>query len=42
MEEGHLKSLIDSEWPIGDVLKAFKRAGTGRARGKVLVHVSED
>ncbi|EUC38135.1 hypothetical protein COCCADRAFT_22477 [Bipolaris zeicola 26-R-13] len=40
--EGKLRAVVDSTWEFGDVPKAYEKLKTGRARGKVVVHVKED
>jgi NADPH:quinone reductase-like Zn-dependent oxidoreductase len=42
MEEGKLKAVIDSTFDFGDVQKAYEKLKTGRARGKVVIHIKED
>jgi len=42
MVEGKLRAVVDSTWEFGDVPKAYEKLKTGRARGKVVVHVKED
>ncbi|KAF2238567.1 putative zinc alcohol dehydrogenase [Viridothelium virens] len=39
--QGKFKPVIDSTYEFNDVAKAFERLKTGRARGKVIVHVQE-
>jgi hypothetical protein len=39
---GKLKPLIDSEHAFEDVLRAYERIMSNRARGKVIVNVSTD
>ncbi len=41
IEEGRLKTIIDSKYAFEDAPKAFERLRTGRARGKVIIGVSE-
>ncbi|KIW14101.1 hypothetical protein PV08_06882 [Exophiala spinifera] len=41
METGMLRGLVDSEWAMGDAIKAYERVATGRARGKVVIHVQD-
>lgn len=38
--EGKLKVLIDSTFDFEDVVKAFEKLKTSRARGKIIIHVS--
>jgi NADPH:quinone reductase-like Zn-dependent oxidoreductase len=42
MEQGKLKAVIDSTFEFGDVQNAYEKLKTGRARGKIVVHVKED
>jgi NADPH:quinone reductase-like Zn-dependent oxidoreductase len=39
---GQVKCLIDSEFEFENVPEAYRRLKTGRARGKVVVHVSKE
>ncbi|VUC22161.1 unnamed protein product [Clonostachys rosea] len=39
MEEGKVKTVVDSVFQFSDVLEAYQRLGTGSSTGKVLVHV---
>lgn len=41
MQEGKLKAIIDSTFEYIDAPKAFERLKTGRARGKVVIRVTE-
>ena len=41
MEQGKLKAVIDSTFELEDAAKAFERLRTNRARGKIVVHVTE-
>jgi NADPH:quinone reductase-like Zn-dependent oxidoreductase len=41
MKEGKIRAVVDSTFEFDDVPKAFERLKTGRARGKVVVHVKE-
>lgn len=47
-EVGHLvtgaglRVEIDSEWQFEEVEKAYERLNTGRARGKIVVHVKQE
>ncbi|KAK5165376.1 zinc ion binding [Saxophila tyrrhenica] len=42
IDEGKVRMLIDSVWEIEDVVKAYARIATKRARGKVIVKVGKD
>ncbi|USP75849.1 uncharacterized protein yc1106_03123 [Curvularia clavata] len=42
MVEGKLRAVIDSTWEFGDVPKAYEKLKTGRAKGKIVVHIRED
>jgi NADPH:quinone reductase-like Zn-dependent oxidoreductase len=42
IEEGKVRILIDSVWDMEDLVKAYARIATKRARGKVLVKVGKD
>ncbi|KAJ5928378.1 Polyketide synthase enoylreductase [Penicillium verhagenii] len=39
LQKGTLKVQVDSEYELEDAVKAFEKLRSGRARGKVLVHV---
>ena len=41
MREGKVKATIDSTYQLDDAAKAFERLKTNRARGKIVVHVTE-
>lgn len=41
MKEGKLKAVIDSTFEFDDVPKAFVKLKTGRAKGKIVVHVKK-
>ncbi|KAF2194124.1 reticulon-4-interacting protein 1, mitochondrial precursor [Zopfia rhizophila CBS 207.26] len=41
MKEGKIKAVIDSVFEFDDALKAIEKLKTGRARGKIVVHVSK-
>ncbi|KAJ6118968.1 hypothetical protein N7471_013588 [Penicillium samsonianum] len=41
MKEGKIRAVIDSTFDFNSAPKAFERLKTGRARGKVVVHVKE-
>lgn len=40
-QSGKLKVLLDSEWAMEDAIKAYDRMSTKRARGKVIIKVSD-
>ncbi|KNG47183.1 zinc alcohol dehydrogenase [Stemphylium lycopersici] len=42
MADGKLRAVIDSTWEFEDVPKAYERLKTGRAKGKVVVHVKDE
>ncbi|RYP78199.1 hypothetical protein DL771_000676 [Monosporascus sp. 5C6A] len=39
MEQGRLKVILDSEFAIEDLMKAYERVTSKRARGKVLIRI---
>lgn len=39
IEEGRVKPVIDSQYPLEEIQKAYERSKTGRARGKIVVNV---
>ena len=41
MKEGKVKAVIDSTFELKDAAKAYEKLKTGRAKGKVVVHVTE-
>ena len=41
MKEGRVRSVIDSAFEFSDGPKAYAKLRTGRAKGKVVVHVTE-
>ncbi|MCJ1447820.1 MAG: zinc ion binding [Stictis urceolatum] len=41
-EEGKVKVLVDGVWAMGNVLDAYDRTSTKRARGKIVVKVQRD
>lgn len=41
MKEGKIRAVIDSTFEFNEAPKAFERLKTGRARGKIVVHVKE-
>ncbi|KAF4335678.1 reticulon-4-interacting 1 mitochondrial precursor [Fusarium beomiforme] len=42
MREGKIRAVIDSTFDFNDAPKAFEKLKSGRARGKIIVHVKED
>lgn len=40
IEEGHVKTFIDSVFPLERAVEAFKKGAEGHAHGKILVEVS--
>ncbi|CAI6331653.1 unnamed protein product [Periconia digitata] len=42
MEEGKVKTVVDSVFEFGDATEAFKKLKTGRAKGKVIVRVRDE
>lgn len=42
MAEGKVKVPIDEEVGFHDVPRAYAKIKTGRTKGKIVVHVSED
>lgn len=36
--EGALRPVIDSTWPLDDIVEAHRRVDTGRKRGSVVIH----
>lgn len=40
MVQGKLKAVIESTYEYTDVPKAFEHLKTGRAKGKIIVHVT--
>lgn len=42
LQEGVVKVQIDSVFEFADVVKAFEKLRSGRARGKIMVHVGKD
>jgi NADPH:quinone reductase-like Zn-dependent oxidoreductase len=42
MEQGKLRAIVDSTWGFSEVPKAYEKLKTGRARGKIVVHVREE
>jgi NADPH:quinone reductase-like Zn-dependent oxidoreductase len=42
MKEGKIRNVIDSTYEFDDAPNAFIRLKTGRAKGKIVVHVKKD
>ncbi|KAK0703873.1 hypothetical protein B0T26DRAFT_744552 [Lasiosphaeria miniovina] len=42
IEEGRVRPTIDSVWGFGDFEKAFERLESGRARGKIVIKLSDE
>lgn len=42
VKQGKLKILVDSEYAAEDLMQAYKRMATGRARGKILVRMQPE
>jgi NADPH:quinone reductase-like Zn-dependent oxidoreductase len=42
LQEGVVKVQVDSVFEFADVVKAFEKLRSGRARGKIMVHVGKD
>jgi NADPH:quinone reductase-like Zn-dependent oxidoreductase len=40
MEEGKVKTVIDSRWKFEETTQAFEILKTGRAKGKVVIEVA--
>jgi NADPH:quinone reductase-like Zn-dependent oxidoreductase len=40
MQQGKLRVAVDSTYELEDAVKAFERLRSGRARGKIIIHVS--
>jgi NADPH:quinone reductase-like Zn-dependent oxidoreductase len=40
IEEGRIRTVVDSVWAFKDFGKAFEKVESGRARGKVVIDVS--
>lgn len=41
MKEGKIRAVIDSTFEFAEVPKAYEKLKTGRARGKVVVHIQD-
>ncbi|KAF2804743.1 NAD(P)-binding protein [Mytilinidion resinicola] len=41
MRDGKLKAVIDSKFEYEDARKAFEKLRTGRAKGKIIIHVGK-
>ncbi|GAQ03197.1 zinc-type alcohol dehydrogenase-like protein C16A3.02c [Aspergillus lentulus] len=42
MQQGKLRVEVDSTYELEDAVKAFEKLRSGRARGKVIIHVSTE
>ena len=42
MKEGKVRAVIDSTFELGDAAKGYEKLKTGRTRGKIIVHVTEE
>lgn len=42
MQEGKVKAILDSTYEFEDAAEAYKKLKTGRARGKIVVHVTRN
>lgn len=42
MNEGKIRVPIEDEWRFEDVIEAYDRIGSKRARGKIVITVQED
>ena len=42
IEEGKVRILVDSVWDMEDLIKAYARIATKRARGKVIIKIGKD
>jgi NADPH:quinone reductase-like Zn-dependent oxidoreductase len=42
MQQGKLRVEVDSTYELEDAVKAFEKLRSGRARGKIIVHVSTE
>ncbi|KAJ5776201.1 uncharacterized protein N7511_001212 [Penicillium nucicola] len=42
VQKGDVKVQLDTAYELEDVVKAFKQLKSGRARGKIVVHVAQD
>jgi NADPH:quinone reductase-like Zn-dependent oxidoreductase len=42
LADGKLSVLVDSEWPFEQVLDAYDVVMSGRAKGKVIIKVSQE
>jgi len=41
MKEGRIRAAVDSTFEFGEVPKAYERLKTGRAKGRIVVHVQD-
>ncbi|KAL2866456.1 NAD(P)-dependent alcohol dehydrogenase [Aspergillus lucknowensis] len=42
LKDKKIKVVVDEVFEFGDVVKAYQKLCSGRARGKIIVHVAED
>ena len=42
MQNGQVEAVIDSEFPFEQLPRAFEKLKTGRAKGKIVVHVAPE
>ena len=42
IEQGQVKSIIDSEFSLSDIGNAYARSKSGRASGKIVIHIKPD
>lgn len=42
MKEGKIRGVLDQVFEWEDAVKAFEKLKTGRARGKIIIHVKQD
>jgi NADPH:quinone reductase-like Zn-dependent oxidoreductase len=42
MKQGKVRAVIDSTFALEDAAKGYERLKTGRTRGKIIVHVTEE
>ncbi|KAL1793604.1 hypothetical protein ACET3X_008586 [Alternaria dauci] len=41
MEQGKLRAIIDSTWEFSELPQAYEKLKTGKAKGKIVVHVKD-
>ncbi|KAE8354652.1 hypothetical protein BDV28DRAFT_76989 [Aspergillus coremiiformis] len=42
IQQGKIRVILDSTYEFGNAVQAFEKLRTGRSRGKIVIHVSED